>query len=107
MELRASFPVELQGTIQFCVGCSPEPPAFFYIALKGNHSSVRDGLGPEPDTWVELDEERLGALLWGEDDREITGALRSYGRSELLASLLARMVEHGRPQSWLSVRSKR
>jgi hypothetical protein len=81
MELRASFPVELQGTIQFCVGCSPEPPAFFYIALKGNHSSVHDGLGPEPDTWVELDEERLGALLWGEDDRE-TGSLLMGARAE-------------------------
>lgn len=107
LELRAGFPPTLQGTIQFCVGSSPEPPTFFYIALKGGHSSVHEGLGPEPDVWVELDEPKLAALLWSEDEEATAGALRSYGRSELLVSLLTKMGQHGRPQSLLSLRSMR
>lgn len=90
------------------MGSSPEPPSFFYVALRGSHSSVHDGLGPAPDVWVELDEAKLAALLWSEgDEAEMAGALRSYGRSELFAALLTKMGQHGRPQSLLSLRSMR
>jgi hypothetical protein len=102
-ELRVAFPATLKGTIQICApSFEARPTRFHYIRLDGPRSAAYEGVADEPDVWIELDEEKLGALL--RDEPHYEGAMRSSGKHELWRSLFERLQEQGQPKSWLQIR---
>lgn len=77
LDLRATFPADLEGLVQFSVGAPS--PWFRGVTLAGRHTQVHEGLLKDPDVWVELDALKLSKLLGTAEVDEACGALSAYG----------------------------
>lgn len=105
-DLKRGLPAGLEGSIQICVPSTSDHPAeFMYVRLAGPRSAAYQGLAPEPEVWVEVDEDGMAAALSG---RAWTAApLRVSGRFQLWQSLLEALQGQGQPTSWLGIRGTR
>jgi hypothetical protein len=111
-ELKRGLPTSLRGTIQLCVPRTPLKPAQFrHLVLNGPASAAYEGLAEEPEVWIEVDEERLGASLRGQTDDEDAiaplSAFRSSGRHELWREFFTALNSMGQPKSWLQIRGSK
>jgi hypothetical protein len=101
-ELRVALPATLKGTIQISVPRPGQRALFRYLRLDGPATTAHDGLADQPDLWITLDEDKLGA--WLSDQPGAEGALRASGNHQLWRSLFAALNSKGQPLSWLQIR---